>query len=194
MRRGSFLFVLVSILLYSCSPATSVPTPAPTGGSYPLSTTTGIQDVDHVLEAVAGGDPGQVASLIRYTTAPCTKADGLGGPPKCRDGEADGTVLDVLPLISSEGSSWRKDESGKWSGIQQDALYAIYRVSLNALNEQFYPAGDYMIVFTPGENGDITVLHVAHGGIVRVDTLHADSLKAIITRDASEVILPPKTR
>jgi hypothetical protein len=194
MRRGSFIFVLVSILLYSCSPATSVPTPGPAGDSHPLSTTTGIQDVDHVLEAVAGGDPGQVASLIRYTTAPCTKVEGLGGPPKCRDREADGTSLEVLPLISSEGSSLRKDEIGKWPGIQEDALYAIYRVSVNALNEPYYPAGEYMIVFTPGENGDITVLRVADGGIVRIDTLHADSLKTVIERDTSEVILPVKTR
>jgi hypothetical protein len=105
--------------------------------------------------------------------------------------------VEVLPLIGSEGGFIRKDEIGNWPGVDAGALYAIYRVSEDALSEEYYPPGEYILVFMPDENGIATALRVAEGGIVRVDTLlggFPDSLEVVIQRDASEVILPPKTR
>jgi hypothetical protein len=196
MRLGPLLLLFVSLSLFSCSPATSLPATRPADGSYPLDTKTGIQEVDRVLAAVAGGDAGNLASLIHFTTAPCTTADGLGGPPKCREGEPEGTLVDGLPFISSEGGYIRKEDmtNSNAFNLREDALYAIYRVSENALNEEYYPPGDYMIVFMPDENGSATALRVDKVGIVRVDTLFGDSLKTVIERDAAEVILPPGKR
>jgi hypothetical protein len=153
--------------------------------------------VDPVLAAVASGDPEELRALIQYTNAPCTRAQGLGGPPKCREGETDGTVLEVLPMLDSEGGFLRKEKISNWKGIDPIALYAVYGVSPNALNEQYYPQGDYIAVYKASEDQTAIALHIADGKIVRVDNIYGefpDSLKSIIERDASKVILAPKSR
>ncbi len=49
----------------------------------------------------------------------------LGGPPPCRKGEAEGTVVEVLPSRGPEGSFMRKDEVGNWLGLVQ-LVYMLY--------------------------------------------------------------------
>lgn len=192
------IVILAALLVLSgCSPATPTAQPATPGGYYPLDTRTGIPEVDNVLAAVASGNPRELVGLVNFTTAPCTNAEGLGGPPKCTEGEAEGTELEVLPFIGSEGGFIRQNEIGNWPGIDATALYAVYRVSETALNEDYYPPGEYLIFFVPQENEPAVALRVAEGGIVRVD-YHFDvfpgSLETIILRDTSEVILAPNSR
>jgi hypothetical protein len=192
MRFVSSILFLLVVLLVACSS----PTPTVTE-DYPLDTETGNSAIDPVLAAVESGDAQELRSLVKYTNARCTNADGLGGPPKCREGEAEGTMSEVLPFISSEGSFLRKEEIGNWRGINPAALYAIYRVSPNALQEEYYPQGDYIAFFIARENQTVDALHIAGGKIVRVDTLFGEvpgSLKTILERDTSEVILAPKIR
>lgn len=192
MRFVTGIVLLSVTLLAACASSTPV-----VRQGYPLETRTGNSDIDLVLAAVESGDAQELRYLVQYTNAPCTNADGLGGPPKCREGEAEGTMSEVLPFISSEGSFLRKEEIGNWRGIDPAALYAIYRVSPNALQEQYYPQGDHIAFFVARENQTVDALHIADGKIVRVDTLFGeipDSLETIIDRDTSEVILAPKTR
>lgn len=192
MRSVTRILLLTVLFLSACSS----PMAAASEG-YPLNTTTGNPDIDNVLAAVASGDPQEQRALIQYTTAPCTRKKGLGGPPKCREGEAEGTMFEVLPFISSEGGFLRKEEIDNWRGIDPAALYAVYRVSQNALDEQYYPQGDYIAFFIARESQTVDALHITDGRIVRVDTLFGevpDSLKTIIERDTSEVILAPKIR
>ena len=202
MKLVSGFGSLIVLILSACA----VPTPAPTAipysttevssvEGYPLDTTTGNPEIDPVLAAVASGDPEELHALIDYTSAPCTTADGLGGPPKCREGEAEGTMLEVLPSISSEGGHIRKEEISSWQGVDASALYAIYKVADTALNEEYYPPGEYIIFYVPKENEPGIALHIADGGIVRVDTMFdvfPESLSSVIERDTSEVILPPR--
>jgi hypothetical protein len=186
-----------ALFLNGCAPSTSTAQPADLSEYYPLETQTGIRDVDNILAAVASGDPQELYALINYTVAPCTTADGLGGPPKCTEGEAEGSQLEVLPFIGSEGGFIRKNEIGNWQGIDVVGLYAVYRVSETALNEEYYPPGEYMILFVPRENEPAVDLRVASGGIVRVNyhfDVFPESLQTIIVRDSSEVILAPKSR
>lgn len=222
MLRMSILILLIALFLGACSSPQSTPLPvelptkpvdrptesvetstesaSPPSGTieyYPLDTKTGIPEVDQVLAAVASGSPEELYGLVNYTTAPCTTADGLGGPPKCREGEAEGTELQVLAFIGSEGGHIRKDEVSNWQGVKADGLYAVYRVSENALNEEYYPPGEYLIIFKPQEDGTTSALRVGGGGIVRVDTYFGDfpdTIQTIIDRDTSEVILAPKFR
>lgn len=197
MRPVLRLILLTGMFVTACSPATPTPQPLTPEGYYPLDTMTGIEDVDNVLAAVASGDPQRLREQVRFTVAPCTTADGLGGPPKCREGEEEGTRLEVLPMISSEGHFIRKDEIDTWQGIDATGLYAVYRVSENALDEEYYPPGDYLAIFVPEDNEPGIGLRIADGGIVRVDTLFdvfPGSVQAIIERDTSEVILPPNPR
>lgn len=196
------LFLVIS--LSACaSPADSAvdaaPSPLPgesvvgteEAGFYPLSTRTGIPDVDAVLAAVESGDPQGLRDLIRLTTVACTKADGLGGPPKCQDGEVEGTPVVVLPFLGSEGHFLRAAEAANFPGVSVKGLYAVYRVSDSAYSEEAYPVGEYAVMFVGDENQPGIVIQV-RGGIVRIDYLFSPtSLDETIQRDASELILAP---
>jgi hypothetical protein len=180
------------VALPTLDPATETPVPATRGpGYYPLSTRTGNADVDEVIAAVESGDPGRLRDLIRFTTIPCTRAEGLGGPPKCEAGEADGTPLEVLPFLGPEGHFLRKVDLADFPGVSVIGVYAGYKVSDSAYSEESYPAGEYAVAFTGGENQPDVIIHI-RDGIVRIDYLYPPtSLDETIQRDASELILAP---
>jgi len=147
------------------------------------------------LDVVASGDQQQLQSLIQFTDAVCTQLDGLGGPPKCREGEAEGTPVEVLPFLSSEGSFLRSDEIEKWPGLNVSSVYAIYAVSPAVVAEQYFPIGEYVIVLLGSGNEPPVALRTAEGRIVRVDYLldpAPESLDALLQREASNLILAPK--
>lgn len=211
---GLFLF---SLLLSACASATPEPAatiavapasetaspviptstePAPPQpsepGYHPLSTRTGIPDVDAVLAAVESGDPQQLRDLIRFTTVGCTKAEGLGGPPKCQDGEAEGTLVEVLPFLGSEGHFLHKADVSNFPGVNVTGLYAVYKVSDSAYSEEAYPVGEYAVMFVGDENQPGIVIQI-RDGVVRIDYLYSSAyLDETIQRDASELILARK--
>jgi len=191
------LIVLLAWMLFGCSavtPPTQETAPTPTERFHPLRTRTGIQEVDNILDVVASGDVETLRSLIQFTDAKCTWRDGLGGPPKCREGEVEGTQVEVLPFIGPEGSFYRKSEIEDWQGIDASGLYAVIEVSPDAYSDENYPSGQYAIVFIGNEPGPATALHVTNGKLLRIDYLLDDSpesLSAWLKREASKVILAP---
>ncbi len=208
MRKNFFLpfavFIILGMAVAACSPvtpATQEPAATPQSTSpneayYSLTVETGVEQVDRVLEAVASGDPQALRAVVEFTEAICTQGDGLGGPPKCREGEAEGSPMEVLPFIGSEGSFIRKDEIECWTGIDVSGVYAIYEVSSDVSPEQYYPAGEYVILFVSDENQPAVALRVGESGIVRVDHIFdssVQSLNAMLEREASAVLLPPKS-
>ena len=58
---------------------------------YPLDTRTGLTEIDTVLAAVEDGDPQPLRDLFTYTKTACMTVHALGGPPPCREGEAEGS-------------------------------------------------------------------------------------------------------
>jgi hypothetical protein len=195
-----FWFVLV---ISACSPVTpavqeteAAPQPTAAQGSHSLTIRTGNEEIDHILDVVASGDIQMLRSLIKFTTAECTELEGLGGPPKCQEGEAEGTLVEVLPSIGSEGSFLRKVEIENWPGVEASGLYAVYEVSPAVIAEQFYPVGKYAILLVSEENRPAIALRVDNGGIVRVDYLFdtsPEALKGVIEHEADKVILAPPT-
>jgi hypothetical protein len=204
-------FLISLSLLSAC--ASTVPEPTPTEerivmtatkpvptftakpgshGYYPLSTRTGIADIDAVLAAVERGDPQQLRDLVYITTVACTKAEGLGGPPKCMQNEAEGTIVKGLPILGPEGQFLREWEISKFPGLYVIGLYAVYGVSDSAYSEETYPAGEYAAMFKAAENQPNVVIQIQNG-IVRIDYLYPPiSLDETIQRDASELVLAPE--
>ena len=173
--------------------ATSTETEEPKSADYyPLSTRTGIADVDDVLAAVESGDAEALRSLIRFTTIGCTNADGLGGPPKCQESEAEGALVTGLPLIGPEGGFIRESDLANLIFMEALGIYAVYSVSDSAYSEDAYPAGEYAVMFATGVD-QIYVVYQIREGIVRIDTLFSPSSRdTVIQRDSSELILAPK--
>ena len=177
--------------------ATSTEIPTATGESkslkyYPLSTRTGVADVDDVIAAVESGDVQALRDLIRFTKVGCTKAEGMGGPPKCREGEAEGTLVNVLPLLGPEGSFIHEAELSNFQPVDMTGIFAVYSVSASAYAEEAYPAGEYAAMFTTVEDQIFIVFQIREG-IVRMDTVFSPTSRdTVIQRDASELILAPK--
>ncbi|HLO30578.1 MAG TPA: hypothetical protein VK249_15650 [Anaerolineales bacterium] len=198
IRSVKIIFLLsLTLGIYACSPAPSALQPTPAQAFHPLRTRTGITELDMILQVVADQDLRTLRSFIQLTTAKCTRQDGLGGPPKCREGEAEGTPVEVLPFLGPEGGFLHKDEIGSWPGFQAIGLYAIYRVSENAYSDENYPAGKYAIMFVAPAREPATSLRISAGRIVRVDFLFdnsPESLNEWIQREAAKVIVAPVTR
>jgi hypothetical protein len=161
---------------------------------HPLTTRTGIEEIDRILDA--SGDMQKLRSLIQFTSTKCTRLDGLGGPPKCLPGEGEGSPVAVLPFLGPEGYFLRKDEIDNWQGFEVSGLFAIYEVSPNAFSDENYPAGQYAILFVGEENQPAVSLRVSNGRIVRVDSIFdrsPESLGEILQREAEKLILAPVT-
>lgn len=197
------LFILLALGLFACAPVTPAaqeepaasPEAVPGENYYPLSTRTGIAHIDQILAAVASGDSQNLHPRLEFFEAECTNADGLGGPPKCREGEAEGTPVEVIAFLGSEGGHIRKDEIDIWTGVTASGLYAVYEVNTAAVSsEQYYPVGEYVILLVNGRDLHATALRIGERGIVRVDTIFdasPENLNAMIEREAVTVILPP---
>jgi hypothetical protein len=167
---------------------------APSEAYHPLDTQTGIAQVDRILDAVASGDPQVLRSLVEFTELACTHGEGFGGPPKCREGEEEGTPVRTLAFLGSEGGHIREEEIEQWIGVTADGIYAVYEVSAEVYADEYFPAGRYAIVLLNPEDLYGTILRVGESGIVRVDTLFdisPESLKATLEREAETVILAP---
>jgi hypothetical protein len=132
-------------------------------------------------------------SLIQFTNTKCTTADGLGGPPKCRAGEVEGTPVEVLPVFGSEGHFYHKEDIETWSGVNADGLYAVYEVSPDVVSDPDYPSGKYAVMFVDRKNQAIASLRIDNGKIVRFDYILdiTNSANGWIEREASNVILAP---
>jgi hypothetical protein len=159
---------------------------------HPLATRTNIQQVDDILKAISDNTPQELINLFGYSKIPCMTVNALGGPPACRAGEPEGTIVEVLPFLGSEGSFLYKENADKFPGLDVIGLYAIFEVSDTAYSEVNYPAGDYGIALVAREGLPGVILHVEKSKIVRIDyVFDASSLPEILQRDASTFILNP---
>ena len=139
-------------------------------GSRPSPSQTGMAELDAIVEVATKGDVQDLQRFIGYTESRCTHAEGLGGPPKCLEGEEEGAAVEVLPILGPEGGFIRKDDIGSWQGVQVSRLHAAYEVSRAAYSDANYPAGEYALVFLgePDSQSSLT-LQVRKGKIVRID-------------------------
>lgn len=162
MLRSIFLLLMILLLaaLSACAPA-----PAATPQGW-----TGSPELDNVINVVLGGDNDELRGLIQFTQAKCTHAEGLGGPPKCLPGETEGTDVEVLPFLGSEGGFIRKSDIESWEGLHVSELFAVYEVSDAVYTDENYPKGDFALVFI--EDSEVKssyTLQVTDGKIVRID-------------------------
>ena len=195
----TFMAVLGLVFLVSCSRPAAMPTPmaaSPTLTATTPSTTTletssivsepdlptaipqdaadgevrtGIDELDRIIQIVMDGDTVALRSIIQFTRVECTFEDGLGGQPKCEDGEEDGQTVEVLPFLGAEGHFIRKENIESWVGIDASNLYTVYLVSDAAYSDLLYPSGKYAIAFINEAGFMITTLQIVEGQIVRVD-------------------------
>ena len=137
---------------------------------YPPDMRTGIDEIDIIIDAIMSKDIDARLDLVRLTTAACTMGMGLGGPPKCKGEETDGTSIDVFPIAYGEGIFIRLESLREVFNFSVRGLFAVYHVPGDAFEAQYWPAGDYGIVFTSEDEGQphIIIVFVEDGRIVRL--------------------------
>ena len=172
-------------------------TPAPVDQmAYPPETRTGIAVVDAIIDAALINDRDAIQDLVHYTVTGCTHADGLGGPPKCEEGQEEGTLVEVFPIMGpGEGSYTQRDKIDAMFPAEPKSLFAVFRVSDSAYHEDYWPAGRYGIVLRlDGEPVPALTLRVDEGGIVRLDYGYGEPYwlsPTLFEREVDEFILPP---
>ncbi len=94
------------------------------GGTYdPLPA------IVRLVEEITSGDVDAVLAAVRYQRIACVvRPRGIGGPPPCPPGVADGTELELLPVGTCEAELW--DEETLASSLRRLgalALVGVYR-------------------------------------------------------------------
>ena len=172
------LALTISWLVTACSPQT--PTPSSEGI---------VPHLDDLVLAMSSGSAKDLLGLVHFSSLPCTLGEGLGGPPKCIADETEDTLIDVLPILGSEGHHLRRSDLSDWAGIGPAQLYAAFRTSENTYSDEFFPAGEFGVVFLLPDQANGVVFQVTDEGIVRIDYQALSSIEDILK--ASEVVLGP---
>ena len=80
-------------------------------------------ELDPVISAVLSNDLEARRALIHFTTAGCTNAQGLGGPPKCEPGQTEGTPVQYLPILGpGEGVTVLPEDLDRSLDFQAETL------------------------------------------------------------------------
>jgi hypothetical protein len=135
-----------------------------------LTHTLVLEELKPVLDSILFGSIDQRRELVSYTTTACTTADGLGGPPKCERGQVEGTLVQVLPILSGEGTFSTPENIDQALDFVVMDLYAIYQVPQDAFQADYWPAGEYGLIFSREMNAvpmPLTVF-IEDGRIVRI--------------------------
>ena len=126
--------------------AEPVETPAPEPTSGPSFT-----DLARIILRVARDNRlDLIEELGRFSPVPCTTSvEGMGGPPQCREGEANGTPVNVMLAAGCEGYYVREGElpfeTFALVGTDGSPLYGIYRVTSSNI-VQGWPDARYAVV------------------------------------------------
>lgn len=106
--------------------------------------------VRDVTIAAATANTDALVALAKPQQVACTTAQGAGGPPKCKPGEAAGTMTSMFPTGRCEGE-WAADPKATITALmaQPVQLYAAVEVKGPTPDpEPFLPKGKYAVMFT----------------------------------------------
>jgi len=137
---------------------------------------TGIAVVDALAHTIATKDLAAFADAIHYTEIPCTNAEGLGGPPPCPEGQPEGTVVAVLPIVESHLHFADAANLNPVMMLDLDPLYAVYEApdvttSVYAFPELEieWPVARYVLVYPHAShpNAAVSMMVTAEGKVMR---------------------------
>lgn len=161
------LSLVVALGLAACADEDPAPTTIPTSTATPEATATastsptpeadptGIAEVDEVIAMVAAKDIPGLVDRVAWIETECRTVEGLGGPPRCEDGEAEGTVVRVLPAAACEGYFVREADTLIGSFVQQaQRLHSVVEAPTYERQEPYWPVGDYYINYVADVFGE----------------------------------------
>ena len=197
MRLLAFLIAIMCACILACSSdepsgppeiassqtqtatATSTPVAEPTATALANSQgerRTGDPDLDAIIDAVEAKDASALRALLIFQTQACTTELGLGGPPKCLDGQADGTEVGVFAYSLCE-PGWIRDDGIEAALTEtlsnMPELYAAFRapagytLAQTAVQSVLLFDGDDPRVDESGFNRGL-LIGIRDGGIIAI--------------------------
>jgi len=155
-----------------------------------------VAEIMPVLDALFWGSTKERRASIQYITVGCTTADGLGGPPQCALGEAEGSLVEVFPISEAEGHFVRPEEIDRALEFTVDGLYAVYRPVPGRDPIEYWPVGEYALLFERqiyNTSQPVTVF-VQDGRMVRLGftnyPIEPDELLGAVPLD--RILIPPE--
>ena len=163
---------------------------------------TGDGPLDQVIAAALVSDDIELAGLAGYQKIACRKdsAQRPGDPPACRETEADGALVEVLPVTACEGG-WVRPEQ------VPDAFRAALRSGTPRILAVFKPratpaafgggfGAEQVVVFRTGTHPDTqpqgVALHIKNGRVVRIESDCRNVLLLIASEKVDAFIIDPR--
>lgn len=178
MRKIIFAFAVIFTIIFAtgCTASETAPTSTPTVAPEPAPSDTAEPEptelqvshdprnatnnpqVNATINLLLDRDIEALAEKIQLLEVPCTTADGLGGPPKCPPGFAEGTVLTVFPVSCGEGSYIGPEPERVAAAIinyPEPFLFSVILLEPHEDIEWYFPNGAYSVILTfeTGEPG-----------------------------------------
>lgn len=160
---------------------------------YPPETRTGIDEIDSVIDVILNGDEAARLDLVRYSTTACVMGSSFGGQPNCTGEEESGTLIDVFPIDFERELYYRPRDIQGIFGFTVRGLLAVYKVPEEAFQADYWPAGEYGVVFTSEEGGvpHIIIVLIEDGKIVRLDLDYTWPPFGVVRERSNEFLLTP---
>lgn len=173
---------------------TEIPSLTPIRSVYLSGAHSDIPEVDSVIDTVLNGSLEDRLELVQLTQTACTNTEGLGGPPKCEAGEAEGTLVQAFPVAYSEGVLVRLEGIADLFNFDVEGLLGVYQVPPDAYQDEYWPAGDYGVVFAPtGFQADYVITFlVKDGKIVRLNYDYGEWSNSSLLDRWNWVMPPPQ--
>jgi hypothetical protein len=196
--------VILAIVTSACSGGSGARTtvrtiPVPEG-SPASPTSTGIVEVDHLIEAAESGDVIELAALTGYQHIACDPdAEDGSDAPKCRESESSGDEVEVLASSGCERQWVRPEQVPETYRAALAAggvtLFAVYEPNDTAdpFGEGF--GAQYVIVLLSGKRDDGpaegVALHVKAGRVVWLERACAQALELVSAARVRSFIVAP---
>lgn len=175
----------------------TAPAAEPTRAVY-----TGDGAIDQVIAAALASDDIALAGLVGYQSVACTKdsPEAPGDPPRCRETEAEGALVEVLPATTGCNPTWVRPEQvpdifrldfpkGKTS------LGAVARVRPDPAAFGGGFGATEMAIFATGQHADTqpmgVALHLKNGRVVWIEADCTSSLALLAPERIVSYILDP---
>lgn len=167
------------------------------GGDDDKRDSTGIPEVDRVIEAVLSQDVDTLVGLVRYQQVECStsKTSDFPEPPRCEAGQAEGSAVDVFVSGSCKPAYVTREEVPGFLSLNVEeaelSVYAAYSTKSDPGSDS-----DYTIVFQGPEGRENiggAAIAVANGGIASL-TFPCGSITGLVhllESNGAKVILPP---
>lgn len=179
LRPYFFIITILIVTITACQPAlveeaadTLVTQPENTQEPTmpPTNAYTNVPEVDEAIAIILSNNLADKRTIVEYTTVGCTNADGLGGPPKCEAGVAEGTAITYFPVLGpGEGHPVLPGNIDQTLDFTVTELAAVYRPSPETYRSPDYPIGEYSLVFArTGDETPVTV-QLTNGRMIRLD-------------------------